>query len=126
MARLHVNKFRLSMMTKVSCEKPMNKVRLLFFIVLSITLFSSGRVFAGAGAGVKPILDDARMTLSKAAAKGFEWTTTHKLIADAETALAGGDKDKSLKLAKAALNEAEKSLMQANYAETHWQDSIPL
>ena len=124
MARLHVNKFSMSMMTKVSSEKSMNKVRLLFFIVLSITLFSSGRVYAGAG--VKPILDDARMTLNKAAAKGFEWTTTRKLIADAETALAAGDKDKSLKLAKAALNEAEKSLMQANYAEAHWQDGIPL
>ena len=124
MARLHVNKVSMSMMTKVSCEKPMNKVRLLFFIVLSITLFSSGRIYAGAN--VKPILDDARVALNKAAAKGFEWTTTHKLIADAETALAGGDKDKSLKLAKAALNEAEKSLMQANYAEAHWQDGIPL
>ncbi len=124
MARLHVNKVSMSMMTKVSCEKSMNKVRLLFFIVLSITLLSSGRVYAGAG--VKPILDDARMTLNKAAAKGFEWTTTRKLIENSETALAAGDKDKSLKLAKAALNEAEKSLMQANYAEAHWQDSIPL
>ena len=128
MARLHVNKVSMSMVTKVSCEKPMNKVRLLFFIVLGITLFSSGRIFAGAdaGTGVKPILDDAQITLNKAAAKGFEWTTTRKLIADAETALAAGDKDKGLKLAKAALNEAEKSLVQANYAKAHWQDGIPL
>ena len=114
------------MMTKVSSEKPMNKVRLLFFIVLGITLFSSGRIFAGTDTGVKPILDDAQMTLNKAAEKGFEWTTTRKLIADAEAALAAGDKDKGLKLAKAALNEAEKSLMQASYAEAHWQDGIPL
>ena len=128
MARLHVNKLSMPMMRKVSSEKPMNKIRLLFFIVLSITLFSSSRIFAGAdvGTGVKPILDDAQMTLSKAAAKGFEWTTTRKLIADAETALTAGDKDKSLKLAKAALNEAEKSLVQANYAKAHWQDGIPL
>ena len=124
MARLHVNKFSLSMMTKMSCEKAMNKVRLLFFIVLSITLFSSGRLYAGAG--VKPILEDARTTLDKASARGFEWTTTRKLITDAETALAAGDKDKSLKLAKAALNEAEQSLIQANYAEAHWQAGIPL
>ena len=102
----------------------MNKIKLLFFIVLSITLLSSGRLYAGVG--VKPILDDARMTLSKAAAKGFEWTTTRKLIENAEIALAAGDEDKSLKLAKAALNEAEKSLVQADYAESHWQDSIPL
>jgi len=112
------------MMTKVNCEKPMNKVRVLFFIALSIPLFSSSRLYAGAD--VKPILDDARTTLNQAAAKDFEWTTTRKLIADAETALAVGDKDKSLKLAKAALNEAEKSLIQANYAEAHWQDGSPL
>lgn len=102
----------------------MNKRRLLFSIVLSLTLFSSAGIYAGVG--VQPILDDARITLGKAAAKGFEWTTTRKLIKDAEAALAVGDKDKSLKLAKAALNEAEKSLIQANYAEAHWQSGIPL
>jgi len=102
----------------------MNKIKLLFFIVLSLTLLSSGRLYAGVG--VKPILEDARTTLSAAAAKGFEWTTTRKLIKDAEIALAAGDEDGSLKLAKAALNEAEKSLIQANYAEAHWQKGVPL
>ena len=111
-------------MAKVSGEKAMNKCRLLFLMVLSITLFSSGQLYAGIA--VKPILEDARTTLSKAAAKGFEWTTTHKLIEDAEIALAAGDKDKSLKLAKAALNEAEKSLIQANYAEANWRSGILL
>ena len=102
----------------------MNKFRLLFFIVLSTPIFLSTGLYAAVD--VNPILDDARMTVNKAAAKGFEWTTTRKLIEDAEIALAGGDKDKSLKLAKAALNEAEKSLIQANYAEAHWKDGIPL
>ncbi len=102
----------------------MNKLKLLFYIVLSMTLISSGRLYADIG--VKPMLEDARATLNKAAAKGFEWTTTRKLIKEAETAMAAGDEDKSLKLAKAALNEAEKSLVQADYAESHWQDSIPL
>ena len=124
MARIHVNKIGLSMMAKINCEKFMNKFRLLFFIVLSIPLFSATSLYAAVD--INPILDDARMTLDKAAAKGFEWTTTRKLIDDAETALAAGDKDKSLKLAKAALNEAEKSLIQANYAEAHWQAGIPL
>ena len=124
MARLRVNKFSLSMMTKVSCENSMNKFRLLFFIVLSTPIFLSTSLYAAVD--VNPILDDARMTVNKAAVKGFEWTTTRKLIEDAERALAGGDKDKSLKLAKAALNEAEKSLIQANYAEAHWKDGIPL
>ena len=124
MARLRVNKYSLSIMTKVSGEKAMKQFRLLFFIVLSVPLFLSTSLYAGVD--VKPILDDARMTLSKAAAKGFEWTTTDKLIKAAETAQAKGDKDKSLKLAKAALNEAEKALVQANYAEAHWQDTIPL
>lgn len=101
----------------------MNKIRILLFVVLSLTLFSSGKLHAGVA--IKPMLEDARTTLSKAAAKGFEWTTTRKLIKDAELALAAGEKEKSLKLAKAALNEAEKSLIQANYAETHWQDGIP-
>ena len=102
----------------------MNKFRLFFFIVLSAPLFLSASLYASVD--INPILDNARMTVNKAAAKGFEWTTTRKLIVDAETALAAGDKDKSLKLAKAALNEAEKSLIQANYAETHWQAGIPL
>ena len=102
----------------------MNKLKLLFYIVLSMTLISSGRLYADIG--VKPMLEDARATLSKATARGFEWTTTRKLINEAEIAMAAGDEDKSLKLAKAALNEAEKSLVQANYAESHWQDSIPL
>ncbi len=102
----------------------MKQFRLAFFMVLSVPLFLSTNLYAGVD--VNPILDDARMTLNKAAAKGFEWTTTRKLIEDAETALAGGDENKGLKLAKAALNEAEKSLMQANYAETHWQSGIPL
>lgn len=124
MVRLRVNKFSLAMMTKISCEKSMNKFRLLFFIVLSIPLFSATSLYAAVD--IDPILDDARMTLDKAAAKGFEWATTRKLIDDAETALAAGDKDESLKLAKAALNEAEKSLIQANYAEAHWQAGIPL
>jgi len=110
-------------MPKVGSENAMNKIRLLFFMVLSVALLSLGRVHAGAG--VKPILEDARLTLNEAAAKGFEWTTTRKLIADAEAALAAGNKDASLKLAKAALNEAQKSLIQANYAAAHWQDGIP-
>lgn len=124
MAHLRGNKFNMPVMAKVSGEKAMNKCRLLFFMVLSITLFSSGSLYAGAA--VEPILEDARTTLNKAAAKGFEWTTTRKLIEGAEIALAAGEKDKSLKLAKAALNEAEKSLTQANYAEAHWRAGIPL
>ena len=102
----------------------MNKLKWLLYIVLSMTLISSGRLYAGIG--VQPILEEARVALNEAAAKGFEWTTTRKLIKEAETAMAAGDEDKSLKLAKAALNEAEKSLVQADYAESHWQDSIPL
>ena len=101
----------------------MNKVKWLLYIVLSMTLISSGRLYADIG--VRPILEEARATLSKATARDFEWTTTRKLIKEAEAALASGDEDKSLKLAKAALNEAEKSLVQANYAEAHWQDDIP-
>ncbi len=101
----------------------MNKLRV-FFIALNMAFLLSNSLYATAD--INSILDDARISVEKAAAKGFEWTTTRKLIKDAEKALAAGDKDKSLQLAKAALNEAEKSLVQASYAETHWRAGIPL
>ena len=101
----------------------MHKGKIGFFIILALILFPSSMVYAGAG--VKSILDDTRATLEQAAASGFEWSTTRKLIKAAETAQANGDEEKSLRLAKAALNEAEKSLAQAAYAEAHWQDGMP-
>ncbi|OUS11564.1 hypothetical protein A9Q89_08815 [Gammaproteobacteria bacterium 53_120_T64] len=123
MALLHVNKIGLAIMATVNREKAMTQLRILFFVVLGMALFSTGRLHADAD--IKPILADARATLTTVAAKGFEWTTTRQLIAAAEVALAAGDKAHSLNLAKAALNEAEKSLLQANYAEAHWQDGMP-
>lgn len=105
----------------------MTKLRLIVLIPLTTALlFSAGMLQAGNEAmSARQLIENAKASVDKAAQQGFEWTTTRPLIKAAEAALAKGNKEQGIKLAKAALNEAEKSLTQAAYAKTHWQDSIP-
>lgn len=59
------------------------------------------------------VIAAAKEANQKAASEGNEWRDTGKIIEAAEKALADGNKDEALKLAKQALEQAENALKQA-------------
>lgn len=71
------------------------------------------------------LIKKAETVRLKAAEVGFEWTTTSILIAEAKHAVKDGNNELAEKLATDAINQAENSLKQAEYAAANWQDSEP-
>ncbi|MFT6732175.1 MAG: curli biogenesis system outer membrane secretion channel CsgG [Polaribacter sp.] len=68
------------------------------------------------------IIAKAKNSLAKAAEVGFEWSSTAPLIKQAVEAENSGNSKLALELANKAIKESENSLVQAKYADEHWQD----
>ena len=60
-----------------------------------------------AASAAEQAIADAKAANAEAAAMGFEWRDTGKIIKDAEAALAAGDNEKALALANKALAQAD-------------------
>ncbi len=91
------------------------------------TMFVSFSIMAGEAANV----DDASAAINKAKSarleakkRGFEWSTTKKLITMATEASSNGDSASAIKLAERALREAKNSIKQADYAAKNWQKFV--
>ncbi len=89
---------------------------------IGASLLTAQALFAG---NVSELIEKAEMTRNDAAKSGFEWTTTAKLIKKAKKAAKAGDSELAIKLATKALKEGENSLIQAKYANDHWEESQP-
>ncbi|OGI45552.1 MAG: hypothetical protein A2151_04930 [Candidatus Muproteobacteria bacterium RBG_16_65_34] len=59
------------------------------------------------------LLAQAENEIKLAGKAGFLWRDTEKFLADSKEAMAGGDRDKAMKLAKKALKEAQLAQQQA-------------
>jgi len=68
------------------------------------------------------LIAEASKQSAKAKEVGFEWSTTQKLIDQAQQAEKAGDTKLASELATKAIKESKNSLAQAKYADEHWQD----
>ncbi|PHS15653.1 MAG: hypothetical protein COA86_13300 [Kangiella sp.] len=68
------------------------------------------------------LIAEANKQSAKAKEVGFEWSTTQKLIDQAQQAEEAGDTKLASELANKAIKESKNSLAQAKYADEHWQD----
>ena len=68
------------------------------------------------------LIAEAKKLSTKAKEVGFEWSTTQKLIDQAEVAEKTGNTKLASELATKAIKESKNSLAQAKYADEHWQD----
>ena len=88
--------------------------RLFAAVVLSLGLMAGCATTGDEGpSAAEQAIADAKAANAEAAALGFEWRDTGKLIEQAEKALADGDEDKALELANQALAQAEAAKAQA-------------
>ncbi len=91
--------------------------------LVSIIILIANNLFAGDDA--KALIQKAEELRLKAAQAGFEWTTTKPLINKAKAAVKKGDKQLAIEYASKALRQGENAIIQAEYAEKHWQDTVP-
>ncbi len=89
--------------------------------LLVFSLFSTSVCVAGP----VEIIEKAEALRLKTAEVGFEWTTTSILIKQAKQAVKDGNSGLAEKLATEAINQAESSLKQAEFAAANWQNSEP-
>jgi len=71
---------------------------------------------------VQKAVDLAKQTFEQAVKEQGGWTSTKKLISDAELSVTSGDKKKALELAKKAKEEADLSLQQALNQKKNWAE----
>lgn len=71
------------------------------------------------------LIDQAEAARKEAAALGYEWRDTEKLIASARAALAKGQQEEADKLAKEALLQGKAAVAQATYMDKNWKRMIP-
>jgi hypothetical protein len=91
------------------------------FFFLTLVLVSS-TAFAASDQQVKKAIADAKAEFKQAIAVQGGWTSTEKLLKNAEQSLAKGDKDTALKLAKQAKHEAKLSIDQAKTQQKKWSE----
>ena len=98
-------------------------VRLFAAVALSLGLLA-GCATTGddAASAAEQAIADAKAANAEAAALGFEWRDTGKIIEEAEAALAAGDNDKALELANKALAQAEDAKRQAELEKQKFLD----
>ena len=88
--------------------------RLFFAVVLSLGLLAGcATTEEDPSLAAQQAIADAKAANAEAAALGFEWRDTGKIIKDAEKALADGDYDKAIALANKARAQAEDAKRQA-------------
>lgn len=73
-----------------------------------------------AGDTARKAIEAAKTAQEKADSLQGGWITTDELISKAEAALAEGDEQKALTLAKRAKREAELAYVQAERERKHW------
>ena len=95
----------------------------LFTALALVSVVLSGPALAEPDTAAR--LAEARRGLEQVSARGFEWTTTGPLIDTAAAALAQGKTKDAERLLSAALEQIRQSLLQADYAQANWQQSIP-
>jgi len=98
-------------------------MKLIKFTSIIIAVLFANSILAGPA---EEAIEKADKTRLEAKARGFEWSTTSILLMKAKTALAAGDNALAEKLANQAQKEGENAIIQADYAQLHWQESIPL
>ena len=89
-------------------------------ILTLLFLLACNPVQSAESTQVEQAIADARTAQKKADSLQGGWTTTDKLIKQAEAAASKGDKDKALELAKKAQREAELAYAQAKEERDHW------
>jgi hypothetical protein len=77
---------------------------------------------AGDPQNASEILSQAKEKFNQAVSLEGGWTSTDKLIKQAEAALKKGEKQKAVKLALKAKREAELSYRQAAEQKEHWSE----
>ena len=79
---------------------------------------------AGCPADFDPKHADAERSRALAAAVGYEWIETSKLLQQAETAADAGDMEEALQLLEKAQFQAEAAIRQSEHEAGAWRDRV--
>lgn len=91
-----------------------------------LLLLPSGSLLMAEQAAAPPsLIEQAESARKEAAALGFEWRDTAKLIHSAKEALDKGQKEESDKLASQALLQARAATAQGKNTAKNWKIMIP-
>ena len=74
---------------------------------------------------IEAVLADAQEKLQIGSERGFGWTTTADLLAQAEQALEKGELERANELSVELSKQALASTQQASHSDAHWMESIP-
>ncbi|MBN1929654.1 MAG: hypothetical protein JW764_08955 [Chlorobiaceae bacterium] len=99
--------------------------KVLSLLSLLVLMPSSPMLLAGPAESSPALIDQAEAARKEAAALGYEWRDTAKLIASAREALQNGNREESDKLASRALVQGREAVVQAKFMEKNWKMMIP-
>lgn len=99
-----------------------NKAQLIHSTALAVVVSTAGAALSVAQA---VSIDEAEAARKQAAAAGFEWRDTSKIIAKAREADAKGDKAKAERLASEAKAQSELAVSQSKQQATNWRNAVP-
>jgi hypothetical protein len=97
-------------------------MKVVFGVFLLLYSVVGNLSFAGEPQNASEILSQAKEKFKQAISLEGGWTSTDKLLKQAEAALKKGDKQKAVKLALKAKREAELSYRQAADQKDHWSE----
>lgn len=92
--------------------------------VIAVASTMSAPVFAADSASFKAAFDSAQAARKRAAAEGFEWRDTRKLLKKASKAAKKGDFAKAEELAMQAKFQGEAAYAQSQEQESAWKAAV--
>ena len=103
----------------------MNKVLRSFAALLVAGSFSFGSMSVMASEDFNAAWEAADAKRKEAAAVGFEWRDTGKILKQAKAAADEGDMDQAMKLVAKAHEQSEDAIAQQAREENLWQARVP-
>lgn len=99
-----------------------NKARFIHSTALAVVISAAGAVPLAAHAVT---VDEAEAARKQAAAAGYEWRDTSKIIAKARDAETKGDMVKAQRLAAEAKAQSELAVRQSKQQASNWPNIVP-